>query len=54
MILGRAMRGIAAGLTVSGDTERATKWFRSALNLESNFEYGLQDLPAGTLCSRCT
>ena len=46
MILGRAMRGIGAGLSVAGDAERGTKWFRSALNLESNFEYGLQDLPA--------
>jgi hypothetical protein len=46
MILGRAMRGIGAGLTVAGETDRGTRWFRSALNLEGNFEYGLQDLPA--------
>ena len=46
MILGRAMRGIGAGLTVAGEKDRGAKWFRAALNLESNFEYGLQDLPA--------
>lgn len=45
MIAGRAYRAVAAGLVVSGETERGEAWFRTAAEIEQSFDYGLEDLP---------
>ncbi len=46
MIAGRALRAVAAGLYAGGDVERGTSWFKTAVEIEPTFEYGLEDMAA--------
>lgn len=46
IILGRAYRGMGAGLYVGGDLSRSKDWFATAISIDPTFEYGTQDLPA--------
>ncbi len=46
IILGRAYRGMGAGLYVGGDLTRSKDWFATAISIDPTFEYGTQDLPA--------
>ena len=44
--LGRVYRGLAGGFYVGGDTETSESWFRTALELDRSYRYGLEDLPS--------
>lgn len=44
--LGRVYRGLAGGFYVGGDTETAESWYRTALELDRTYRYGLEDLPS--------
>ncbi|MEZ4319190.1 MAG: hypothetical protein R3F61_16870 [Myxococcota bacterium] len=47
MIAARAYRAVGAGLYAAGEPEPANKWFRTSLELEPTWTYGLQDIPEG-------
>lgn len=43
--LGRVYRGLAGGYYVGGDRKTAEAWFRTALEVDRTFRYGVEDLP---------
>lgn len=43
--LGRVYRGLAGGYYVGGDRKTAESWFRTALEIDRTFRYGVEDLP---------
>lgn len=43
--LGRTYRGLGGAFFVGGDTERADRWFRTAIELDRTYRYGVEDLP---------
>lgn len=45
MIAARSYRAVGGGLFAADDLEGAKKWFRTALELDPTYIYGLQDLP---------
>lgn len=44
MIAARAYRGVGAGLHVGGDADAAQKWFRTSLELDPVWIYGVNDV----------
>lgn len=46
-IAARAYRAVGAGLYSKGELDAANKWFRTSLELEPTWEYGVQDIPEG-------
>jgi hypothetical protein len=46
-IAARSYRAVGAGLYSKGDPGGAERWFRTALELEPTWEYGVQDVPEG-------
>jgi hypothetical protein len=44
--LGRVYRGLAGGFYVGGDTKTSESWYRTAIELDRNYRYGLEDLPS--------
>jgi hypothetical protein len=44
-VAGRTYRAIGAGYLVGGNAGRGNEWLLTAVEIESNFEYGLEDLP---------
>lgn len=47
LIAARAYRAVGAGLYASGEQQDSYKWFRTSLELEPTWTYGLQDVPEG-------
>ena len=45
ILVGRTYRAMAGSFTLGGDTPRAARWFTTAVEIESAYEYGLEDLP---------
>ena len=45
MIAGRTYRAVAGGYVAGGDAARGAAWFTTAVEIESGFDYGLEDLP---------
>jgi len=43
--LGRVYRGLAGGYYVGGDRKTAESWYRTALEIDRTFRYGVEDLP---------
>lgn len=43
--LGRVYRALAGGYYVAGDGKISEAWFRTALEIDRGFRYGLEDLP---------
>jgi hypothetical protein len=44
MIAGRTFRAIAMGLYATGDESNGGRWFRTAIDAEPGFEYGMEDM----------
>jgi hypothetical protein len=45
ILVGRTYRAMAGSFTLGGDVPRASRWFTTAVEIESAYEYGLEDLP---------
>jgi hypothetical protein len=45
ILVGRTYRAMAGSFTLGGDAPRASRWFTTAVEIESAYEYGLEDLP---------
>jgi hypothetical protein len=45
MMAGRTYRAVAAGRFVAEDEGKARQWFATAVEVDPQFEYGLEDLP---------
>lgn len=43
--LARVYRGLAGGFYVGGDRKTAETWYRTALEVDDRFRYGIEDLP---------
>jgi hypothetical protein len=43
--LGRVYRGIGGGYYVGGDKLKSERWFRTALEIDRTYRYGVEDLP---------
>lgn len=43
--MGRVYRGIAGGYYVGGDRKTSEAWFRTAIEIDGSYRYGLEDLP---------
>ncbi len=43
MLVGRTYRSIAAGYMVGGNEEKGRGWFRTAIEVDPNFEFGLSE-----------
>lgn len=44
--LGRAYRGLAGAFYVGGQEDRADRWFKTAIELDRTYRYGVEDLPS--------
>ena len=43
MLIGRTYRSIGAGFLVGGDTNSGQRWFRTAVEVDPGFEFGLEE-----------
>lgn len=43
--LGRVYRGLAGGYYIAGDKKTSEAWYRSALEVDRDYRYGVEDLP---------
>lgn len=46
MLIGRTYRSIGAGFMVGGDENSGRRWFRTAIEVDSGFEFGLEEYSA--------
>ncbi|TVQ88235.1 MAG: hypothetical protein EA397_17270 [Deltaproteobacteria bacterium] len=44
-IVGRTYRTIGAGLIVGGDEDRGSEWFRTAIEVDPLFDFGIEEFP---------